>query len=1056
MQAGQRTGAAQAVGDSYYNNAARPVGPRPRIHTPAHPRDEPTNTLLSQVLFHGIGIAPLAAFKPAPIVATEFTPASKEYLSGIAIAADGSYYLVDYHNCVIQRFKDNSTTVIAGTACGVSSGDGGPATQAVFAGPWNIAIDGAGNLYITDYEACNVRKIVDAVGNLYFDDYDNQAVRRLDGVTGIITTIAGNGTSGDTGDNGLATSATLHQPTDVALDIAGNLYIADDGNNVIRKVSGGVITTFAGTGTSGYSGDGGPATSAEINDPQGIDVDPAGNIYIADASNYVVRFVNAGSGTISTVAGVASTTEANTGNGGPATEAGLSYLEDIAIGPQGEIIVLDSDNLAVRDVLSFFSLLNFGTVSLGSTSAPQDVTFTNIGTSTLSVTALALFNQFTIGGADTTCSASTTLTADQSCILGTEFVPTASGPTPQSQFRISDNAGNEPDAVQYVILSGTGVGNAPAKLAFAGSIPSIASGGNLGTVSVDIEDADSTLVAGATSAVTLTITGPGGYSQTVTVPAAGGVASFDLSSLPLSTAGVYTLTATSASLTQAQATVTVTAGNPNPGTPAQLAFAGSFPPIPAGGSLGIVAVDVENLSGALQTSASNAVTLTLSGPGGFSQTYTVAATNGVADFNLSSLALTTPGTYTLTATSDGLTRALASIHVTAAVTTGDPTVPVQLSVPLSSAPASFESGGNLGIVTVNILNYAGAIVTGANNTITVTLTGPGGYSQKISSPAVNGVASFDFTSLALTFPGVYTLTATSNGLTRSLANFNVAAGDPTVPVQLSIPGSSVPATLGSGGNLGMVTVDLLNDVGTVVTAANSTITLTLTGPGGYSQTLTSIAVNGVASFDFTSLALTAPGVYTLTATSGRLTEAIATFTVTTDFTIVVTTGTPGSEGPIAPGASTGFNFTLAPASGTFNAPIALTASGLPPGATYNFSPATVTPGGGTATTQLTIAIPRNTAALLKPHELPWSGALGTAALGMLLLPLSAFRRMRSALRRTSLLSVLLLLASLGAMAGLSGCGAGGLFGQPQKSYTLTVTGTSGSISHSATVTLTVQ
>src|ERR1700735_1829878 len=123
------------------------------------------------------------------------------------------------------------------------------------------------------------------------------------GQTYLIYTVAGNGTQGYTGDNGAATSAELALPGGIAFDSSGNMYIADGANNVIRKVSsGGTITTFAGNGTAGYTGDKGVATSAELNDPTGVAVDNAGNVYIADSANMVVRMVNP-SGTITTFAG---------------------------------------------------------------------------------------------------------------------------------------------------------------------------------------------------------------------------------------------------------------------------------------------------------------------------------------------------------------------------------------------------------------------------------------------------------------------------------------------------------------------------------------------------------------------------------------------------------------------------------------------------------------------------------------------------------------------------------------------------------------------------------
>jgi hypothetical protein len=244
----------------------------------------------------------------------------------------------------------------------------------------------------------------------------------------------------------------------------------------------------------------------------------------------------------------------------------------------------------------------------------------------------------------------------------------------------------------------------------------------------------------------------------------------------------------------------------------------------------------------------------------------------------------------------------------------------------------------------------------------------------------------------------------------------------------------------------MVPVDIENDAGTVIVSATNTVTLTITGPNGYTQTQTVVAVNGVAGFNLSALPLLAPGTYTLTASSGNLTQAAASISVSADFTIVATSGTPAASSPIQPGMSAAFSFTLAPASGSFPSPITLSATGLPAGASCSFSPATVTPGSGSVTTALTLQTASSASAAL---------ATGWGAIALLLLPFFASRRMRRVLQRTPLLAIALLLFTLGSVAGLAGCGSSGQFVQPQ-SYPITVTGTSGTISHSVTVTLIVQ
>src|SRR3989442_1226667 len=191
------------------------------------------------------------------------------------------------------------------TIAGGSIGDGGPATSAALLYPTGVAMDGAGNLYIADSTNCRVREVSG----------------------GTITTVAGTGGCTYGGDGGPASSAALADPAGVALDGAGNLYIADYRNCRVREVSGGIITTVAGTGSCGFSGDGGPATRAALNFPYTVALDGAGNLYIADSFNCRVREVSGG--TITTVAGTGNC--GFSGDGGPATSAALNLPRGVAL-----------------------------------------------------------------------------------------------------------------------------------------------------------------------------------------------------------------------------------------------------------------------------------------------------------------------------------------------------------------------------------------------------------------------------------------------------------------------------------------------------------------------------------------------------------------------------------------------------------------------------------------------------------------------------------------------------------------------------------------------------
>ncbi len=221
----------------------------------------------------------------------------------------------------------SATTPTVQTFAGGYLGDGKPATSASFAYPISVARDTKGNLYVSDSYHCRIRKINPA---------------------GIISTIAGTGICGYSGDGGPALSATMSSPAGIAFDSKGNLLLADQGNNRIRKISSaGIITTIAGNGTSGYSGDGGPAVQASLNGPLAIAVDQTGNLYIGDSGNFLIRLVDT-AGNIRTVAG--NHTLGFSGDGGPATSAQIAYVYAVQSDHNGNFYIADLGNSRVRKV----------------------------------------------------------------------------------------------------------------------------------------------------------------------------------------------------------------------------------------------------------------------------------------------------------------------------------------------------------------------------------------------------------------------------------------------------------------------------------------------------------------------------------------------------------------------------------------------------------------------------------------------------------------------------------------------------------------------------------
>ena len=303
-------------------------------------------------------------------------------LYGVAVDSAGNLYIADTRNRRIRKIDSTGTiTTIAGTGEVGFSGDGGPAAAARLTFPYGVAVDSAGNVYIADTGNQRIRKVdstgtittitgtgevgfsgdggpaveaelrnpygvaVDSAGNVYIADTGNQRIRKVDS-TGTITTITGTGEVGFSGDGGPAVEAELRSPRGVAVDSAGNVYIADVSDRRIRKVdSTGTITTIAGTGEVGFSGDGGPAVEAELRSPRGVAVDSAGNVYIADSIDHRIRKVDS-TGTITTIAGTGEF--GFSGDGGLAAAARLSFPYGVAVDSVGNLYIADTLNRRIR------------------------------------------------------------------------------------------------------------------------------------------------------------------------------------------------------------------------------------------------------------------------------------------------------------------------------------------------------------------------------------------------------------------------------------------------------------------------------------------------------------------------------------------------------------------------------------------------------------------------------------------------------------------------------------------------------------------------------------
>jgi hypothetical protein len=469
--------------------------------------------VLGTTYISGTGLGGLGVFVPGNIVpvagdgdykdaVVDGIPATEAELylpSGITLDGAGNLYIADTLHFRIRMVCASSTsailsgtsaacagpgiiTTIAGNTASGNTGNNGPASLATLNLPSAVALDGAGNLYIADTGNNVIRMIsaasgiittvagggsgcggqtdnvgdgclatsgklnspqgvtVDFGGNIFISDTANQRIRRVDAVTGIITTVAGDGftnpdgSGGYSGDTHAATLAELNAPEAVAFDPAGNMYIADSANNVVREVSAasGIISTFAGTGTAGYSGDGGKATAADLRVPSGVVVDPGGNIYIADTQNEAIRKVtSASSSTPGIISAIAASQVGEYYFAGNFSQLFIYGPIGLFLDSSGNLYFADSLNMEVREIQSNYVALDFtggGTptpVRQGSLSATQDQTVENDGNAPLDLTGIVVGTNAAIDPtvANSCAVSPPDLAVDSDCVIGAVFAP---------------------------------------------------------------------------------------------------------------------------------------------------------------------------------------------------------------------------------------------------------------------------------------------------------------------------------------------------------------------------------------------------------------------------------------------------------------------------------------------------------------------------------------------------------------------------------------------------------------------------------------------------------
>ena len=1041
----------------------------------------PANPLIT-VYISGIGVAPTVDFPPgfeywfAGLFIPHYGPkvgfsgddgpatsAEIDAPMGVTFDGAGNLYFGDKWNFRVRKVDTSGIiTTVAGNGTQGYSGDGGPATSASLYYPRSVAVDGAGNLYIldssqTDNAIGNIRRVdtngnittiaggglfnygyngdnipasqaqlnsplkilIDGAGNIYIVDYANQRIRKID-TSGIITTVAGNGTIGYSGDGHQATSAELDYPEGLAMDLAGDLFIADTGNGVVRKVdTNGIITTFAGNGSFTYSGDGGPAINAGMV-PESLAVDAAGNLW--EGQGLRVRKIDT-SGIITATVGNGFITDAPDGT--VATQGGVNTPEDLAFDDLGNLYIADtvSNKITKIDIVDPPSL-SFPNTNVGSTSAAQDVTVENRGNATLTFSHTIPYGDFTLNGPDTTCiPGEQVLSVDATCVFAIEFTPLTPGPQTGSVV-MTDNALNGAPATQTISVSGTGTGGAVVPTVTTTAPTAITQttatgGGNVtadGGATVTGRGVCWATSANPSTAGSCASGGAGTGSFTAPITGLAPITLYHVRAYAVNSAGTaYGSDLTFNTLTTATPTI-----NWTPATS-----------MTYGAALGSANLAAAATYGSTNISANGTFAYTI---GSVSGTTATASTILPGGSDQLCVQWTPSSSYTsqYTTASECL-----PITVNAASTTisWTPASPIISPAPLGSGQfnASVFAGSTnvveygsfvyyVGPVGGTVANGSTVLPVGNNQQLCVQWTPSSFYTADYSSSQACATVS-----VINTQPTATTLTSNANPV--FLLNSVTFTATVTPTTGILVPTGSVTFYDGSTA-IGTGTLSASGS------GASAIVELTTTSLGMGSQAIT-------ANY---------PGDSNNQASNTTtLTEVVEDFSVTANSPVTAT---------IEPGLAASFTFTVSPVSPatTFPAAITLTATDLPKGATYTLSPATIASGAGSTAVTLSVITPITTLSrnLPPPGRAPDKWPL--MAVTLLLLPLAG--TFRYAGRRLSRILSLLLLAAAGltAAAALNGCGgsSSGYFGQAPATSAITVTGNSGSLNHSANVSLTVE
>ena len=802
-----------------------------------------SGVVLTAAYLYGTGIGSLARLMPARITtlsgngswayvdSSSSTSASYRNPQGLAADALGNIYVADSVNQVVRKIAagGGAVSTVVGNGSAARTGDGGAALSASLNTPTGIAVDSAGNLFIADQGNSVIRRVdaisgiittaagggtaatgsdgygdglaasgailsgcgnvaVDYAGNLFISDSFHNLVRKVTAATGIISVVAGGGSAAGSdgyGDGLAATSASLTNPTGLAVDASGNVYISDSGHSLVRVVSAstGIISVLAGTGGYGYLGDGSAATAASLGSPAGLRLDAAGNLYVADFAFHVIRLVNTSSGMISTLAG--NGTAGHTGDSGMAMMASLNNPSDVVFDGLGNLLICDYSNNVIRQVSFSPPTLTFPATNIAVTSALSTLTMANFGNAVLnvaSITASAAFVQKPSGGTD--CAASSALASGASCQIAIAFIPTTAGAV-AGTLTIGDNSLNHSSATQAVNLAGTGISGTPAaslnatSLTFASQTVGTSSGtqtvtlSNSGTAALNI----SNLSLGGSNATDFTFTTT---CQSV-----------------LATSASCSITVTFKPLLSGTRTASISVVDSAQTSPQTLTMTGTG----VGGAAPALNVAQLQFGSQVLTTAATGQTVTLANGGTSTLSIYGVALSGVnaADFWLKA---TTCGTTLAASASCNITvqflptalgtrsAALlvsnssgnASLSAALSGTGIMPALSVSPATPTFTAQNVGVSGSPVSIAVANSVNYPIAIAS-------IVLSGTNVADFRLSSNSCTATITATSCTLGITFTPqatgarVATLTITNNGST------------PTITIPLSAS-SIIPAAAG--------------------------------------------------------------------------------------------------------------------------------------------------------------------------------------------------------------------------------------------------------------------